>query len=374
VATRTSPITVGRDAELARIDVAREQAGTGRPVIVLVRGEAGIGKSRLVADAMDRARAAGSPILHGACLDLTGEGLPYLPFVEALRKFVRTTPPDRAIELLGPARAELGPLIPEVAALAQHVEPGGHDAAEPLPDRPDSTVDRARLFERILGFLGRLGAEAPAVAVIEDVQWVDPATHDLITFLVRNVTSERLVAILTCRTDDLTPGHPVLAWLAELGRAPGAVRIELGRLSREDVERQLVAMNGAPVPREIARSIWHRSGGHPLFAEELLASATEAGTPAPPSLVDVLLSRVATLSSAPWRWPGGRSTSASSVLSSVARRARSATRSVPRPPAVCCRPCPMAVTASATSCSARSSSASCRSGSGASSTRASPAS
>ena len=286
---------MGRDAELARIDEALERAATGRPVIILLRGEAGIGKTRLIGDAIERARAAGSPVLHGACLDLAGEGLPYLPFVEALRNFVRTTPRDRAIELLGPAVADLGRLVPEIAAL-QSVEPTA--SGDATHEAPDSTVDRARLFERLLGFLDRLGAEAPVLAVVEDVQWVDPATHDLITYLVRNVTDERVVAVLTCRTDDLGPGHPVLAWLAELSRAPGAMRIDLARLSQEDVERQLAAMNGAPVAAELARSIWHRSEGHPLFAEELLAAAAEAGQAAPPSLVDVLLTRVASLDDA----------------------------------------------------------------------------
>jgi DNA-binding CsgD family transcriptional regulator/tetratricopeptide (TPR) repeat protein len=296
VATRTSPITVGRDVELARIDEARERAATGRPVIVLLRGEAGIGKTRLIGDAIERARAAGSPVLHGACLDLAGEGLPYLPFVEALRNFVRSTPREEAIELLGAALADLGRIVPEIAALDARL---GAAAAitDAESERPDSSVDRARLFERILGFLDRLASGPPLLAVIEDVQWVDPATHDLVTFLVRNVTSERLVAILTCRTDDLSPGHPVLAWLAELGRAPGAERIDLNRLRREDIEHQLAAMNGEPVTRDLARSIWQRSEGHPLFAEELLAAAAEAGTP-PPSLVDVLLARVATLDAA----------------------------------------------------------------------------
>ncbi len=286
---------MGRDAELARIDEALERAATGRPVILLVRGEAGIGKTRLIGDAIERARAAGSTVLHGACLDLAGEGLPYLPFVEAIRNFVRTTPRDRAIELLGPALPDLGRLVPEVAALEAVAASPAESGA---PGAPDSAVDRARLFERLLGFFDRLGAEAPVLAVVEDVQWIDPATHDLITYLVRNVTDERVVAVLTCRTDDLGPGHPVLAWLAELGRAPGAMRIDLARLSQADVERQLSAMHGAPVASELVRSIWHRSEGHPLFAEELLAAADEAGEAAPPSLVDVLLTRVASLDDA----------------------------------------------------------------------------
>jgi DNA-binding CsgD family transcriptional regulator/tetratricopeptide (TPR) repeat protein len=277
---------VGRDGELARIEHGLEVAAQGRPVLVLVRGEAGIGKSRLVREAIERARAGGSAVLHGACLDLGGDGLPYLPFVEALRGLARETPPVLLRELLGPALADIQVLLPELGTL----EPG----AGP-PTSAESTVDRARLFERFLGFLERLGATTPALAIIEDVQWVDAATRDLVTFLVRNVTTERVVAILTCRTDDLPPGHPVLAWLSELGRAPGAVRVDLGRLSRRDIFRQLEAIEGGPVQDEVVDSVWHRSEGHPLFAEELLAAGNDTYASRMPSLVDALLARVATL-------------------------------------------------------------------------------
>ena len=293
MATRSSPITVGRDADLARIDRARELATQGRPVIAIVRGEAGIGKTRLVADAIDRATADGSPILHGACLDLEGEPLPYLPFVEALRKLVRSTPADRMRAVLGPARADLAALVPEIATLD-----AGRNGAPSADSGPiDSSVDRARLFERFLGVLERLGDDQPVLAVLEDVQWIDPATRDLVTFLVRNVTNHRLVAILTCRTDDLPLDHPVRAWLAELGRAPGAMGIDLGRLTRDDVLRQLEAMTDGPIPDEVLRSIWRRSEGHPLFAEELLAAggAPDATFAHPPSLIDLLLTRVASL-------------------------------------------------------------------------------
>ena len=283
---QSSPIIVGRDVELARIEHGLDIAGQGRPVVMLVRGEAGIGKSRLVREAIERARAGGSAILHGACLDLGGDGLPYLPFVEALRGLARETQPDLLRELLGPALPELSVLLPELAALG----PAG-----PPTTAAESAVDRARLFERILGFIGRLGSQAPALAVVEDIQWIDPATRDLLTFLVRSVTTERIIAILTCRTDDLPPGHPVLAWMAEIGRAPGAARIDLGRLSRTDVVQQLQAITAGSVRDEVLDSVWQRSEGHPLFAEELLATADDASGETMPSLVDVLLARVATL-------------------------------------------------------------------------------
>jgi DNA-binding CsgD family transcriptional regulator/tetratricopeptide (TPR) repeat protein len=289
VASRSSPIIVGRDEELGRIERALETAAGGRPVLLLVRGEAGIGKSRLVREAIERARSHGSAILHGACLDLGGDGLPYLPLVEALRGLVRDTPPDRLRALLGPARPDLAALLPELGDLHRPA-PG-----EGRPVEGASGLDRARLFERFIGFLGRLGEERPALAVIEDVQWIDPATHDLVTFLVRNVTTEHLVAILTCRTDDLPAGHPVLAWMAELGRAPGGVRVDLGRLGEADIARQLEAIEGGPVADRVIDAIWRRSEGHPLFAEELLSAAASPDAADLPSLVEVLLGRVGSL-------------------------------------------------------------------------------
>jgi len=275
--SRSSPIIVGRDGELARVEAALEEAATGRPVLILVRGEAGIGKSRLIREAIQRARAGGSAILHGACLDLDGDGLPYLPIVEALRGLARETPrdrlrdllarrEDRLRELLGPAGPELSALLPDLV----HPEPATNPATGST-----ATVDRARLFERFLGFLDRLGSSAPVLAAIEDVQWIDPATRDFVTFLVRNITTEHLVAILTCRTDDLPSGHPVLAWMAELGRAPGAIRLDLGRLSPIDVRRQLEAIEDGPVPEDVLDSVWRRSAGHPLFAEELFEAMAQ---------------------------------------------------------------------------------------------------
>jgi len=288
--SRSSPVIVGRERELGVIERALGAAAEGRPVLLLVRGEAGIGKSRLIREAIERARAGGSAILHGSCLDLGGDGVPYLPVIEALRGLARATPPSRLATLLGPARDDLARLLPELADEDRGVVGDGEPA-----QRRQSGIDRARLFERFIGLLGRLGENAPVVAVVEDVQWIDPATRDLVTFLVRNVTTEPLVAILTCRTDDLARGHPAVTWLAEMGRAPGAVRIDMRRLTRADVAAQLEAIGGGPVAEAVVDAIWSRSEGLPLFAEELFATADEPEGGPLPSLVDVLLGRVASL-------------------------------------------------------------------------------
>ena len=290
MASLSSPIIVGRDEELARIERALGEAAAGRPRILVIGGEAGIGKSRLVREAIDRARAGGSAILHGACLDIGQGWLPYLPVVEALRGLVRDLPAQRLDYVLGAGRSDFARLVPSLADDDASAV-SGDGAGEP------SLGERARLFERFIGLLGRLGESAPTMAVLEDVQWIDPATRDLLTFLVRNLTVESVCAVLTVRTDELHTGHPVLAWLAEIGRAPGAVRIDLPRLDRSALTRQLESIAGTTVDEAVARRVWSRSEGNPLFAEELLSAELSVQTPVrPPSLVDVLLSRIGRLS------------------------------------------------------------------------------
>jgi DNA-binding CsgD family transcriptional regulator/tetratricopeptide (TPR) repeat protein len=288
----TSPIIVGRDPDLERLAAALSDAAAGHPRIVLVGGEAGVGKTRLVREATERARAAGSRILFGSCLDIGDGGLPYLPMAEALRGLARMVPPDELRRLLGPARDDLAAIVPELGW-----DERADREPDELPDRSEpSGADRARMFERWIGFLGRLGTDAPVVAVVDDVQWIDRASRDLITFLVRNLTEERVAAILTYRADELPSGHPTAAWLAELSRAPGGSRFDLGRLDRAAVRLQLESIAGNKLPGDLVGRIWHRSEGNPLFVEELLAQAERGAESArPPSLVDILLARTANL-------------------------------------------------------------------------------
>src|SRR3954471_12966193 len=112
MAMRSSPIIVGRDDELARMDRALDAAAAGAPVLLLVRGEAGIGKSRLVREAVARARTRGSRVLHGSCLDLGGDGFPYLPVVEGLRGLARETSQEELRAVIGPALPDLATLLP----------------------------------------------------------------------------------------------------------------------------------------------------------------------------------------------------------------------------------------------------------------------
>ena len=141
------------------------------------------------------------------------------------------------------------------------------DAVEPAPG-----VARARLFEAILTLLGRVGERHPTLLAVEDVHWADPATRDLVTFLVRNLTRERIVLLLTLRTDDVVPDPAIGAWLAELGRDPRFTRIELERLDQDDVAAQVGAILAAPAPNDVLGPIWERSDGNPFYVEELVAA------------------------------------------------------------------------------------------------------
>jgi len=267
VASVSSPILVGRDAELARLLDAVEVAATGRPQLVVISGEAGIGKSRLLTELVARCRAGGSQILAGGSLDIGDAGMPYLPLAEALRGLARTTPPDELASLLGPTRDDLATIAPELAPAGAH-----------MVERPDVTsTGQARLFERVLELIGRLGETRPTIVVLEDAHWIDRATRDLVTFLVRNVTTERVAAFLSVRTEDLPSGHPSLAWLAELERAPGGMRMSLDPLDRDGIVDQLTAIAGDAPDPDILDRIWSRSEGNPFFAEELFAATAGDG-------------------------------------------------------------------------------------------------
>jgi DNA-binding CsgD family transcriptional regulator len=301
----SSPVLVGREADLAVLTGEIEASADGSPRFVVVRGEAGIGKSRLVSEATSAARDGGVLVLVGECLDIGPAGLPYLALAAVLRDLARSVTPDELDRLLGPARRELGGIVPELAGpdapeasrtLSRDPSPTAETdvslAPPPPPDLP-AGLAQARLFERVLGLFGALSAAGPTVLVVEDVHWIDRATRDLLTFLSRSLTKERLAIVLTCRTDDLPRGHPILVWLAELGRAQATAVIDLARLDRETVERQLrVIGEGEVLESGVAERIWRRSQGNPLLVEELFAAGGGAG---PASAVEVLLARVTRL-------------------------------------------------------------------------------
>jgi predicted ATPase len=197
-----SPTFVGRVEELELLESARRRAADGEPAVVLVGGEAGVGKSRLVAELAARCAADGMRVLYGGCVPVGGDGLPYAPIVEALRPLPDELGIDAVRELAGPSWRELARLLPSLG--------------EPSPG-PAGQAAQARLFELLLGLLVRLSRQTPVTMVVEDVHWADQSTRDLLAFLIRNLRRERVLwwrptAAMSLACAGLDPGWP--SWTA----------------------------------------------------------------------------------------------------------------------------------------------------------------
>jgi DNA-binding CsgD family transcriptional regulator/tetratricopeptide (TPR) repeat protein len=290
---------IGRADELERLVSAYTRAADGDPWTVIVAGEAGIGKTRLVRAFSESVTGTGGRVMAGGCLPLGAGGLPYGPLAEAIRALVRDVDPAALPALLGPGRAELGRLMPELR-LATDRGQMVTVAAQGEAPRFDATEDRfaqARLFELVLGLVGRLARLSPVALIVEDLQWADPSTRDLVAFLVRNVRDERVLLVTTIRTDGSDTGGTFLPYLAEIERGDRVDRIDLPRFGREDLMALMTdELGAAPDPELVDRTL-ERSGGNPFFAEQILAVSDET-TPAvlPARLRDVLLARVAAVS------------------------------------------------------------------------------
>lgn len=279
-------IFIGRVPELQRLEARLRTASAGEAAAEVIGGEAGVGKSRLVAAFAEQARSAGCRILVGSCLDLGERGLPYAPFVAVFRALIRDVESASLAALLGPGRAELSRLLPELGVQA--------GAAAPLDET--SPQAQSRLFELILGVLERLARSAPVLLVIEDIHWADQSTRDLLSFLVRVLRHSRVMFLITVRSDELHGQHPVLTYLAELERLEQVERIEVPPFGTAEVELQIRALYVPHPSDELVRMITERTDGNPFFVEQLLAVHAEAlGRDMPPGLQDVLRARIAFL-------------------------------------------------------------------------------
>jgi len=280
----SSPTFVGRRAELGQLQAAIERAARGQPGLVLVAGEAGIGKTRLLEELAAWARDRGHRVLIGGCVSLSAEVAPFAPIVEALRPLAHDLPQAELDDVLGPSAHGLGPLMPDLAPLGEATGPTGIS--------PDTA--QGRLLELLLGMLGRLAIRAPVLLIIEDIHWADRSTIDVLAFLSRNLRAERLLLVSTFRTDEPQSRRQLVPTIAELGRHGGTARIDLARLNRAEVAEQLSAILGNPAASALIEGVYARSQGNAFFSEELLAAESLADA-LPQTLRDVLVARVGAL-------------------------------------------------------------------------------
>jgi DNA-binding CsgD family transcriptional regulator len=289
VGSASSPVMVGRDPESERIGHALAALVDGHPRTIAISGEAGIGKTRLIDEALNEA-GSGLRVLRAECLALAS-GIPYLPFAELLRDLVRQMPRQDLVSMVGPARTELARFVPDLATIVGATD---DNAANWGPRRNDE-LERLRLYEAFLRVAERIAADKPTVFVIEDVQWIDPASLELLAFLVHGISqSHRVTLIVSVRPEEVEDNNAVLTLLAELGRGGATERIELGPLGPDATRRLISAVLGEQPSDAMATRIHALSDGNPLFAEELLAATrrTEPGHELPPKLRDLLAARL----------------------------------------------------------------------------------
>ncbi|MGW3950878.1 helix-turn-helix transcriptional regulator [Streptomyces sp. NPDC004752] len=285
VETRTvSPVFVGRTDELHTLNDALARAAAGEPQALLVGGEAGVGKTRLVEEFATAAGRQGAVVALGGCVEIGADGLPFAPFSTALRALRSALPDELAAAAVG-QEEDLARLLPELGEATPARAPGRHDEE-----------GMARLFELTARLLEHVAADRTVVLALEDLHWADASTRHLLSYLLRTLRAGRLVVLATYRSDDLHRRHPLRPLLAELDRLRTVRRVELARFNREEVGRQIAGILAAePDPAQVDE-IFERSDGNAFFVEELAVAACEGcRTGLTDSLRDLLLVRVEAL-------------------------------------------------------------------------------
>jgi DNA-binding CsgD family transcriptional regulator len=275
----SSPVLVGRAEQMAALEGAFRSVRQGGSAAVLLGGEAGVGKSRLVSEFSAIAKMSGARVLAGGCMQLGADGLPFAPFTAVLRDLVHEMGAGAFTAMLpGRAVRELARLLPELGA--------------PAADG-DSGTTRARLFEEVLSAFEQLCSRSPVVLVIEDAHWADRSSRDLLTFLIGNQrTLGGLLLLVTFRSDELHRTHPLRPLLATLDRIAWVERIDLSRLTRQDTYELAAAVLCREPDLAVVDALFHRTEGNPLFIETLLCCDGRLSAELPETLRDLLLASV----------------------------------------------------------------------------------
>ncbi len=276
---RSAAPLIGRVAELQALQSAIDDARAGRASVIVVDGDAGVGKTRVLNELTAASVQRGVQLMVGHCVDLGSAPPPYLPFSEAFARLAGEQP-DLIVELLT--------AHPQIARLLPRRESNGAD------DR----IERGELFAAVLAAFAELARRQPVLLVIEDVHWADQASRDLLGFLFTRVGSEQFALVVSYRSDDLHRRHPLRPVVAEWARLPAVERIHLDPLPPEDVRTLVQAMHARPLGEADVASIVSRADGNPFFAEELISAAERCddAQQLPWHLADLLLVRLDGLS------------------------------------------------------------------------------
>ena len=262
---KPSATLVGRTEELrALADRAAESPG-----LVLIVGDAGIGKTRLLSAFLDEQRTAGSVVAVGSCVELVEDAVPFAPITQALRRLAKDP------ELDADVRTLLGSLY------------GSADGGDPA-----GTESRGALFTSVLQVLTSLAEQRPVVFAIEDFHWSDTSSRDLVSFLMGNLTDERVLVAITYRSDELHRKHPLRPWLAEARRRGTTTTLFVPPLGEDEIAQLTTSLTGEIARHQFVTELATRSEGNPLFIEELLVAEPSGAGRVPTTVRDLLVTRI----------------------------------------------------------------------------------
>ena len=278
----SSSILVSRVVERARLVAALDAAEQGEPGLVLIGGEAGIGKTRLATDLATVSSTRGALVIRGQCLDTKATALPFAPFVEILSGLRLS---ERIASVAGPEAAGIGELARLVPMIGR---------SRPSDSRRVSGDDQLRLFHAVSERFTGAARDRLLLLVIEDLHWADASSLDLLRFVAGGMSTERLLMLATFRSDELRGRHPLSAALGELVRLPHVARLDLSAFTEREVADQLTGIGGRRPTDDAVSRTFARSDGNPFFVEELAGHGPDG--PLPPTLRDALATRLADLS------------------------------------------------------------------------------
>jgi DNA-binding CsgD family transcriptional regulator len=259
----------GRGVELELLAEALQGAASGSPCALVVHGEAGVGKTRLVREVCE---ALDAEVLWGTCVRFGEASVPFAPISGALQSWLHRADEATRSDVLSGA-AELATVLPALG-VARDAEPG-------------------RLLPLIDLVLNRLADRRPTVVVVDDLHWADRTSLDVLAYLIAGFRTQRLALLATCRDEHRGEGHPLHTWLADMRRMPHFTELRLGRLDLAQTQTQIEDLLDRPVDLGFAAQVHDRSGGNPYLTELLVrgTSGDEAELPAtaPAELRDALL-------------------------------------------------------------------------------------
>jgi class 3 adenylate cyclase len=256
------PVLIGRERELTDLEDALLAAIGGEGRLVLLAGDAGMGKTRLATELGERARGIGAIVLSGGCSE-ADLALPYLPFMEALGNYVAQVDLKSLRQQLGGSAAELGNLFPRLGRVPS--------------DSGDPTQAKLRFFEAILHLLEVIASETGLLLVVEDLHRADASTRELLDYMARRLIPARVLVLGTYRTEEIGRKHPLLANIQGWRRSGLAQLVELKALDVATVARMVEAILDAPLHADTGDFLHQRCEGNPFVLEEFLKESIDRG-------------------------------------------------------------------------------------------------